>query len=89
MECSPYHGTMVSYKSKQVAQIDSQEICASSCLFCNCRYLSTRGHVWTDVDNSRTGGLHFVFDEGFGFEQYVDYAMGVPMYFVYRYGFPS
>jgi len=49
-------------------------------------YVSTRGHVWTDVDNARTGGLPFVFDEGFGFEKYVDYAMDVPMYFVYRDG---
>jgi glutamate--cysteine ligase len=27
-----------------------------------------------------------VFDQGFGFEQYVDYALDVPMYFVYRDG---
>jgi gamma-glutamylcysteine synthetase len=27
-----------------------------------------------------------VFDEGFGFEQYADYALDVPMYFVYRNG---
>ena len=30
--------------------------------------------------------LPFVFDEGFGFEQYIDYALDVPMYFVYRGG---
>lgn len=30
--------------------------------------------------------LPFVFDEGFGYEQYVDYALDVPMYFVYRNG---
>jgi glutamate--cysteine ligase len=48
-------------------------------------FLSTRGDVWTDVDKARTGGLPFVFDlPNFGFEHYVDYAMGVPMYFVYR-----
>lgn len=40
--------------------------------------------MWTDVDNRRTGGLPFVFQPGFGFEQYVEYAMDVPMYFVYR-----
>ena len=28
--------------------------------------------------------LPFVFDEGFGFERYVDYALDVPMYFVKR-----
>jgi len=30
--------------------------------------------------------LPFVFDEGFGYERYCDYALGVPMYFVYRDG---
>ena len=49
-------------------------------------YESTRGAVWTDVDASRTGNLPFVFEPGFGFEAYVDYAMSVPMYFVYRGG---
>jgi hypothetical protein len=36
-----------------------------------CRFVSLRGHVWTDVDNRRTGGLPFVFDKGFGFERWV------------------
>jgi glutamate--cysteine ligase len=48
--------------------------------------LSTRSHVWTDTDPDRTGMLGFVFDEGFGFERYVDYICDVPMYFVYRGG---
>lgn len=48
--------------------------------------VSGRSHVWEYVDNSRCGNLPFVFDPGFGFEQYVDYAMDVPMYFVYRQG---
>ncbi|CAI0414404.1 unnamed protein product [Linum tenue] len=47
-------------------------------------YLSMRSHVWIDTDNNRTGMLPFVFDNSFGFEQYVDYALDVPMYFVYR-----
>jgi glutamate--cysteine ligase len=47
---------------------------------------SWRSRIWRDLDASRTGMLPFVFDEGFGFEQYVDYALGVPMYFVYRDG---
>lgn len=34
----------------------------------------------------RCGNLPFVFDPGFGFEQYVDYVLDVPMYFVYRDG---
>jgi glutamate--cysteine ligase len=49
-------------------------------------YLSYRSHVWTDVDPDRTGLLPFVFEEGFGFETYVDYMLDVPMYFVYRDG---
>ena len=49
-------------------------------------YLSYRSHVWTDVDPDRTGMLPFVFEEGFGFERYVDYVLDVPMYFVYRAG---
>jgi glutamate--cysteine ligase len=30
--------------------------------------------------------LPFVFEDGFGFERWVDYALDVPMYFVYRDG---
>jgi hypothetical protein len=48
--------------------------------------LSTRARVWMDVDAARTGGLPFVFDDDMSFERYVDYAMDVPMYFVYRKG---
>ena len=47
-------------------------------------YLSWRSHVWTDVDNDRCGTLPFVFDDDFGFDRYVEYALDVPMYFVYR-----
>ncbi|MGH1458749.1 MAG: glutamate--cysteine ligase [Paracoccaceae bacterium] len=47
---------------------------------------SWRSRIWRDLDDSRTGTLPFVFEEGFGFEQYVDYALDVPMYFVYRDG---
>ncbi|GMH35611.1 hypothetical protein BSKO_03479 [Bryopsis sp. KO-2023] len=49
-------------------------------------YLSWRNQIWTDVDSDRSGNLPFVFDDNFGFEKYVDYAMSVPMYFVYRNG---
>jgi glutamate--cysteine ligase len=47
---------------------------------------STRGLVWRNLDDARTGMLPFVFDEGFGFEAWVQYALDVPMYFVYRDG---
>ncbi len=49
-------------------------------------YLSSRSHVWTDTDPDRCGMLPFVFEDGFGFERYVDYMLDVPMYFVYRDG---
>jgi glutamate--cysteine ligase len=49
-------------------------------------YLSYRSHIWSDTDPHRTGMLPFVFDDGFGYERYADYALDVPMYFVYRDG---
>jgi glutamate--cysteine ligase len=49
-------------------------------------FLSYRSQVWTDVDNARSGMLPWVFEDGMGFERYVDYALDVPMYFVYRDG---
>lgn len=49
-------------------------------------YLSFRSHIWSDTDPARTGMLPFVFEEGFGYERYADYALDVPMYFVYRDG---
>ncbi len=49
-------------------------------------YLSYRSHIWTDTDPDRSGMLDFVFEDGFGFERYVDYVLDVPMYFVYRDG---
>lgn len=49
-------------------------------------FLSYRSQIWTDTDPDRTGMLPFVFEEGFGFERYVDYALDVPMYFVRRGG---
>ncbi len=49
-------------------------------------FLSYRSHVWTDTDNQRAGMLPWVFEDGMGFERYVDYALDVPMYFVYRDG---
>jgi len=47
---------------------------------------SWRARIWRDTDADRTGMLPFVFEDGFGFERYVDYALDVPMYFVYRDG---
>jgi glutamate--cysteine ligase len=47
-------------------------------------FLSYRSHIWSDTDPGRTGMLPFVFEDGFGYERYADYALDVPMYFVYR-----
>lgn len=49
-------------------------------------FLSYRSHIWTDTDPARTGMLPFVFEDGFGYERYVDYMLDVPMYFVFRDG---
>ncbi|WBU60508.1 glutamate--cysteine ligase [Paracoccus albus] len=47
---------------------------------------SWRAHIWQNLDPARTGMLPFVFEEGFGYDQWVDYVLDVPMYFVYRDG---
>jgi len=49
-------------------------------------FLSYRSHIWSDTDPARTGMLPFVFEDGFGYERYVDYMLDVPMYFVFRDG---
>ena len=45
-------------------------------------FLSYRSEIWRDTDNARAGMLPWAFEEGMGFERYVDYALDVPMYFV-------
>ncbi|MGA0542058.1 glutamate--cysteine ligase [Neotabrizicola sp. VNH66] len=47
---------------------------------------SWRSRIWRGLDNSRTGMLPFAFDDGMGFQAYVDWVLDVPMYFVYRDG---
>ncbi len=49
-------------------------------------FLSFRSEVWRDTDNARAGMLPFAFEDGMGFERFVDYALDVPMYFVMRDG---
>jgi glutamate--cysteine ligase len=49
-------------------------------------FLSYLSHIWSDTDPHRTGMLPFVFEDGFGYERYVDYMLDVPMYFVFRDG---
>ena len=47
---------------------------------------SWRSRIWRDLDAARTGMLPFVFEDGMGFERWVEYVLDVPMYFVYRDG---
>jgi glutamate--cysteine ligase len=47
-------------------------------------YQSYRGHIWEDTDRDRCGTLEFAFRDDAGFEDYVDYALNVPMYFLER-----
>jgi glutamate--cysteine ligase len=47
---------------------------------------SWRSRIWRGLDDARTGMLPFAFQEGMGFERYVDWVLDVPMYFVYREG---
>ncbi len=49
-------------------------------------FKSLRSEVWRETDPNRTGMLPFVFEDGMGYERYVDYALDVPMYFIYRDG---
>ena len=49
-------------------------------------FLSLRSEVWRDTDQQRTGMLPFVFESGMSFDRYVEYALDVPMYFIYRAG---
>jgi len=47
-------------------------------------FLSMRSQIWRDTDKDRTGMMAFAFEDGFGYERYVDWALDVPMYFVKR-----
>lgn len=49
-------------------------------------FVSYRSQIWKDVDNDRAGMLPWVFEGNMSFERYVDYALDVPMYFIYRDG---
>ncbi len=49
-------------------------------------FMSYRAEVWRDVDPDRTGMLPIAFYDGFGFEDYVDWVLDAPMYFVVRDG---
>jgi glutamate--cysteine ligase len=50
------------------------------------RWRSYRAFCWLDTDNDRCGFLPFMFEEGAGFRAYAEWALDVPMFFVYRHG---
>lgn len=47
-------------------------------------HIGYRTHIWQNTDNDRSGLLPFFFDKQNSYEQYCDYALNVPMYFVNR-----
>jgi len=49
-------------------------------------YQTFRAAIWLDTDEARCGLLPFAFEEGFGFRQYMEWALDIPMFFVVRRG---
>jgi glutamate--cysteine ligase len=49
-------------------------------------YQSYRAACWLECDDDRCGLLPFALSEGAGFRSYVDWALDVPMFFLYREG---
>jgi glutamate--cysteine ligase len=47
-------------------------------------FLTMRSEIWRHTDNDRTGMIPFAFEDGMGYERYVDWALDVPLYFVKR-----
>jgi len=47
-------------------------------------YASKRVAIWRDTDPDRCGLLHFVFDPDFGYRDYVEWALDIPMFFILR-----
>jgi glutamate--cysteine ligase len=50
-------------------------------------YQSYRAWIWRDTDNQRAGLLPFVFEREDIFRAYTEWALDVPMYFLYRGGY--
>ena len=51
-----------------------------------CGWLSSRGRVWEHTDPDRSGFIPGVFEERFGYREYAEYALDVPMFFIHRNG---
>ena len=50
-------------------------------------FQSYRAWIWRDTDNARAGLLPFIFTRDDIFTAYTEWALDVPMYFVYRSGY--
>ncbi|MEM9493510.1 MAG: glutamate-cysteine ligase family protein, partial [Myxococcota bacterium] len=50
-------------------------------------FQSYRARIWHDTDPDRCGLLPFVFDDGDIFTAYVNWALDIPLFFVYRDGY--
>jgi glutamate--cysteine ligase len=50
-------------------------------------YQTYRAWIWRDTDRARSGLLRFVFERDDVFTSYTQWALDVPMYFVYRGGY--
>ncbi|MBK9031113.1 MAG: glutamate--cysteine ligase [Myxococcales bacterium] len=50
-------------------------------------FQSYRAHIWRDTDNARAGLLRFAFERDDVYRAYVEWALDVPMYFLYRGGY--
>src|SRR5678815_1798879 len=48
---------------------------------------SYRAWIWRDTDNARAGMLPFVFERDDIFHAYTEWALDVPLYFIYRGGY--
>ena len=49
-------------------------------------FATKRVQIWRDTDPDRCGLLHFVFEPEFGYSDYVEWALDVPMFFLVRDG---
>jgi glutamate--cysteine ligase len=47
-------------------------------------FISRRLHTWEHTDPDRTGLLPLVFERDFGYRDYVEWALDVPMFFIVR-----
>jgi glutamate--cysteine ligase len=47
-------------------------------------FQSYRGYIWTQTDPDRTGAPEFMYRDDWGYADYLDYILDVPMFFIRR-----